>query len=89
MSDISGDQIADYVAKAKGDEPPRCDHICRLDEGHVERGEVHQYGYELPSPREDRYQEGYDAGFADGIECVCDETSMRNCPVHQNGSPDA
>ena len=29
----------------------RCDHICLLDDGHVERGEVHQYGYEHPSPR--------------------------------------
>ena len=32
---------------------PKCDHICLLDDGHVERGEVHQYGYELPSPRQD------------------------------------
>jgi len=29
----------------------RCDHICLLDDEHVERGEVHQYGYEIPSPR--------------------------------------
>lgn len=28
-----------------------CDHICLLDEGHVERGERHFYGYEIPSPR--------------------------------------
>ena len=48
---MNQDQRAEYVAKAKGDEPPRCDHICMLDEGHVERGERHQYGYELPSPR--------------------------------------
>ena len=32
---------------------PRCDHICLLDDGHLERGELHQYGYELPSPRAD------------------------------------
>jgi hypothetical protein len=29
----------------------RCDHICLLDDGHVERGEPHFYGYEHPSPR--------------------------------------
>lgn len=29
----------------------KCDHICLLDDGHVERGEHHFYGYELPSPR--------------------------------------
>jgi hypothetical protein len=28
-----------------------CDHICMLDAGHVERGELHYYCYELPSPR--------------------------------------
>ena len=42
---------SDSGAMAKGDEPPRCDHICLLDEGHVERGELHFYGYENPSPR--------------------------------------
>lgn len=31
-----------------------------------------------------QYHEGYEDGFADGMECVCDETSSRNCPVHQN-----
>jgi len=30
----------------------------------------------------------YQDGFADGVECVCDETSMRNCPVHQNDGAD-
>lgn len=30
----------------------RCDHICLLDDGHVERGKPHFYGYEVPSPRE-------------------------------------
>jgi hypothetical protein len=29
----------------------RCDHICLLDDGHVDRGEPHFYGYEIPSPR--------------------------------------
>lgn len=29
----------------------RCDHICLKDDGHVERGEPHFYGYEIPSPR--------------------------------------
>lgn len=33
------------------DETPRCDHICLKDAGHVERGEPHFYGYEIPSPR--------------------------------------
>lgn len=33
------------------DDVPRCDHICLLDDGHVERGEPHFYGYEIPSPR--------------------------------------
>ena len=32
-------------------ERPKCDHICLLDDGHVDRGEPHCYGYELPSPR--------------------------------------
>jgi hypothetical protein len=31
---------------------PKCDHICLKDDGHVERGEGHFYGYELPSPRQ-------------------------------------
>jgi hypothetical protein len=31
---------------------PMCDHICIRDAGHVERGEPHFYGYELPSPRD-------------------------------------
>ena len=31
--------------------PPQCDHICLLEEGHVENGEPHFYGYEHPSPR--------------------------------------
>ena len=30
---------------------PKCDHICLLDDGHVERGERHFYGYENPPPR--------------------------------------
>ena len=30
----------------------KCDHICQLDDGHTGRGEVHQYGFELPSPRQ-------------------------------------
>lgn len=29
----------------------RCDHICLQDGEHVERGEPHFYGYEIPSPR--------------------------------------
>jgi hypothetical protein len=33
---------------------PMCDHICLKDDGHVERGEPHFYGYELPSPRAER-----------------------------------
>lgn len=32
-------------------ERAKCDHICLLDDGHVDRGELHFYGYELPSPR--------------------------------------
>lgn len=36
---------------AIGREEPRCDHICLKGDGHVERGEPHFYGYELPSPR--------------------------------------
>ena len=41
----------DQGAKANTDRRSRCDHICLLDDGHVDRGEPHQYGYELPSPR--------------------------------------
>lgn len=47
------DKCGDLNIKAKGDETPRCDHICLLDDGHVERGEAHLHGYELPSPRSD------------------------------------
>lgn len=45
--------LTDPRASVPTPRPPRCDHICLLDEGHVERGELHQYGYELPSPRAD------------------------------------
>lgn len=31
---------------------PKCDHICLLDAGHVDRGEPHFYGYEMPGPRD-------------------------------------
>jgi hypothetical protein len=31
---------------------PQCDHICLKDEGHVERGEPHFYGYRVPGPWE-------------------------------------
>jgi hypothetical protein len=41
----------DDEQKQAGDRPPRCDHICLLDDGHVERGESHFYGYEFPPPR--------------------------------------
>lgn len=43
--------IAEDVAVYDPDPPPRCDHICLKDDGHVERGEPHFYGYENPSPR--------------------------------------
>ncbi|MFN2591500.1 MAG: hypothetical protein ABR532_01530 [Candidatus Dormibacteria bacterium] len=45
------DHIADDVAAYDPDPKPKCDHICLKDDGHVERGEPHFYGYELPSPR--------------------------------------
>ena len=52
MSDIEA--IRDEDQKAAGERRPMCDHICLKDDGHVERGEPHFYGYELPSPRADR-----------------------------------
>jgi hypothetical protein len=45
-------QSAEYVAASDPNPAPKCDHICLKDEGHVERGEPHFYGYELPSPRQ-------------------------------------
>lgn len=56
------------------DDTPRCDHICLLDDGHVERGEPHFYGYENPPPRL-------------RPECFCpdDPTDLEGprCPVHE------
>lgn len=42
---------ADAKAADPKHERPMCDHICLLEDGHVDRGEPHFYGYELPSPR--------------------------------------
>lgn len=39
------------VKAALPNDRPCCDHICLLDDGHVERGERHFYGYQIPSPR--------------------------------------
>lgn len=44
-------QHADDVRAMPTVHEPKCDHICLLDDGHVERGEHHFYGYENPSPR--------------------------------------
>ena len=54
---ITSTAIVDNADQAAmGREEPRCDHICLRDDGHVERGEPHFYGYELPSPRSlDKY----------------------------------
>ena len=46
----------------------KCDYICMLDGEHVERGEIHQLCYELPSPRS--YKERYDALQAKVSEVV-------------------
>lgn len=46
------DQMIEEVFPVVADPVARCDHICRLDDGHVDRGECHQYGYEHPSPRD-------------------------------------
>lgn len=51
----------------------RCDHICLLDDGHVERGETHQHGYELPSPR--------DASTILGERCVALERENESLKV--------
>lgn len=42
------DRAAEAVPRKK------CDHICLLDDDHVDRGEPHFYGYENPSPRSER-----------------------------------
>jgi len=39
------------IEAAAKDPKQRCDHICLLTDDHVQRGEPHFYGYELPSPR--------------------------------------
>lgn len=52
MTDPVISSKADANVQARDANPlPRCDHICLLIEGHVEKGTLHQYGYELPSPR--------------------------------------
>jgi hypothetical protein len=53
---------------------PRCDHTCLLDDGHVERGEGHQYGYELPSPR----------GLREAAQALIDDV-VDDCPVNDCG----
>lgn len=47
-----GSQHADDERAQVPERTPKCDHICLKDDGHVERGEPHFYGYELPSPRQ-------------------------------------
>ena len=49
MTEITPDD--EPVKAAESSARRRCDHICLLDDGHVDRGEPHFYGYELPSPR--------------------------------------
>jgi hypothetical protein len=49
--ELSGKAVPEPVRK--------CDHICLLDEGHVERGEAHFYGYEHPSPRDNVIERNY------------------------------
>lgn len=44
-------QGAESVAAVDPHPKPKCDHICLKDDGHVDRGEPHFYGYENPSPR--------------------------------------
>jgi hypothetical protein len=49
---VSDKEVVGDETKAQvGEGRPKCDHICLKDDGHVERGEPHFYGYELPSPR--------------------------------------
>ena len=51
--DVRFEPTAPEVNQAAVPEPRHpCDHICRLDDDHVERDEQHQYGYEIPSPRD-------------------------------------
>lgn len=46
------DSRGEEYAKATVAEPePLCEHRCLKDDGHVERGELHFYGYNLPSDR--------------------------------------
>lgn len=42
---------ADQAQATAADQRPYCDHRCLMDEGHVERGELHFYGYTIPSDR--------------------------------------
>lgn len=49
--DVNPDLSAESVAAVDPHPEPKCDHICLKDDGHVERGEPHFYGYEHPSPR--------------------------------------
>jgi hypothetical protein len=64
---MTREQEAIDRADAAGRRGPRCDHICLLPADHLDRGVLHQYGYELPSPRSSASAEEAIALIADGL----------------------
>lgn len=52
---------------AQSDPRGECDHICLKDREHLERGEPHFYGYENPSPRQQRDHARWDRDTLDAL----------------------